>query len=133
MNIKLSNTVLALFIINACTPKKNLNSSVVQFNHLATKEKTVILSCIKCKCIIDELNGYQARHKIDTMRFDFYGDTTCFFELSKAFRINHLPQKYVDSCSVEFYNMLVLTKRNNIITAKEVATKEARKLPQFFE
>jgi hypothetical protein len=29
--------------------------------------------------------------------------------------------------------MLILTKLNNIITVKEVTTKEARKLPQFFE
>jgi hypothetical protein len=131
MNIKFNNIIAILLVFFSCQSPNKLQNSFTEFDHLAIKEKTIILSCIKCKCIVDELNKYHQKYRIDTTKYTIYGDSTCLSGLSKKIAVNHLSQNYIDSCSVDFYNMVILTKRNSKIQHKEVTTNEAKYLDRF--
>jgi hypothetical protein len=118
--------------LSACqSSKKSLDSDIDAFDHLAGKEKTVIISCIKCQCIIDELNDYAASNRIDTSVMAIFGDTACLKGLSGKVPLRHLPQSYIDSCSTDFYNALVITNRKGSMGRKIVATKDASNLNKY--
>ena len=133
MSLQLINIIIVFFIVTACNSSSKQKITVKEFDHLVSKKKTVIISCIKCQCIIDELNNYATKNKIDNNEIMIYGDTTCLKTLSKNIPINHLPQSYIDSCSTEFYNVLIITKHANVLEHKIVTTKEAVNLSEYLK
>lgn len=131
MNTSFIKLLLPALLLFSCQLSQKNKAPITQFNHLAVKEKTFIISCVKCQCIIDELNNYSARNNLDTNRYTIYGDTSCLSSLSKTYRIRHLPQQYIDSCSIDFYNMLILTKKEDKIHTRMISTDEADKISSY--
>jgi hypothetical protein len=130
----LINTLMtgALLFAAACHQKKKpLPESVRNFDRFPGTEFTLFISCNKCDCILREMDAYFTKHPFNSTRFTVYADTNCLGRLAKKIPVTHLPQQEIDSCSKEFYNLLVRTKKEGGFRYKIVTTKESSKLPVF--
>lgn len=133
MNLKLINAAAVICLLTACKQSKPLPASVQNFNSFPGTDITLFVSCNKCDCIITALNDYFAKHPFNKQRFTLYGDTICLKHLTKNVPVTFLSQKAIDSCSMDFYNLLVRTKKGNEYFYKQVTTKKAGSLPSFLE
>ena len=64
----------------------------------------IILSCVRCTCIADDLKKYIEKHRGNDS-YAIYGDTNCLKKISN-YPIVHLPQKKLDSIYERNYNMI---------------------------
>jgi hypothetical protein len=120
----LFNRLFLLLLICGCSssPKQQ---KFAGFAGLCKGDKTIVISCIRCSCVIEVLN-----HTIETNPgllngYSFVGDTTCnggFLWRSKMF---HYSQKQLDSISTELYNMLIIKTNGGGKTLRLIETLEA--------
>lgn len=130
--MKLIKFLLFYCLLSACSGK-TINSKYSGFDYLATKEKCLILSCTKCDCVVRELNKcFLSNNKIFSNTI-IYADTNCLGNLNKQISVSHINQKKIDSISVDFYNVLILTKDINSSTMKykNITTEESENIKSF--
>jgi len=113
-------------IVTSCKSKSS-KESFKNFNFLALKKTTLVISCIKCDCILDQLNKIYP-NGIDTNYVQIFADTNCTGILSKKILVNFISQGKIDSLSTEFHNMLIIKKRGDQFTHLVVKTSESEKL-----
>lgn len=128
MNINLSSILVSIFLIS-CNQK--LNKEYQKFDFLVKADKTIILSCTNCSCIINELNRFAESHKINSKELIIYGDTSCIYGLNNKISINYLSQSSIDSISTTFYNMLLIKRSGKKYTYKIIETKNSNLLTKY--
>ncbi len=133
ISMKLIKILSFFIVLNSCNSKKS-SPELTNFNYLAVNPKSIIVSCNKCGCVIDELNKYFGINNFDTTVYKLYGDTSCLSSLSKKIQVSHIDQHILDSISINFYNLLIITKRNeNSYSQKMVTTDEATNLSKYLK
>jgi hypothetical protein len=127
--MKLISLTYIIFLFS-CNSIKNQYEKYKGFATLYKNKTTVLISCIKCNCIIDELNIIYDKDSTVFNDLDVLMDTTCKVNLNKKISINYIPQSKIDSISTDFYNMLIIKKDNKIYN---IETKESSKLYSFLK
>jgi len=127
-SIKILILGLILFSCNQYEKKDKFK----MFNFLSKKKTTLIISCIKCNCIIEELNNI-FKTGVDTTTLQIYGDSTCLSSLNSKIRFTQLNQQIIDSLSTDFYNVLIITKTPVNRTYNVISTNESSKLKSYIE
>jgi hypothetical protein len=113
--------VLLLFLLESCTG----NISKEQFKGIITSNQSILISCIKCNCIIEELNKIYQETPALLARYEILADSNCIGDLNPAIRYRHINQRSIDSCSTEFANMLIF-KKNAIHEVEAAKVKRIR-------
>jgi hypothetical protein len=91
--------------------------------------KGILISCIKCACIIQELNKIATSNPGLLQGYQVYGDPACLTEFIIKDKIFPLQQSSIDSISTEFYNLVIYN--NGKLTM--VKTENVAKMKKYLE
>jgi hypothetical protein len=116
-------------ILASCASKND--KQFAMFSSLHKGKDIILVSCVKCDCMIEELNLINAQKPQLLAPYDIYIDSTCRHSLSKTIATVHISQASIDTLSVDLYNALIIKKRGNTFTTKMVETKDAQKMPKM--
>ena len=123
--------LLLVCLLVSCTAKSNL-----QFNfakHIGQKD-CIVISCLKCNCILDELNRIHKKDSALLARYDIFADSDCVIQLLPTIKIIPIEQKTLDSISTEFYNMVIIRHRSdNNFSATMIETKDAENIEKYLK
>jgi hypothetical protein len=113
-----------------CSSIKNQHEKYKGFASLYNNKTTILISCIKCDCIIDELNLIYEKDSAVFKNIDIIMDTSCKANLNKKLIPQFIPQSKIDSISTDFYNMLIIKKDSKIYN---IESKESGKIYSFLK
>ncbi len=116
-------------ILTSCAGKSD--KKFAMFSSLHNGKDIILVSCIKCDCVIEELNLINQQKPELLEPYDIYIDSNCKRSLSKTINTVHINQASIDTLSVDLYNALIIKKRGNTFTTKMVETKDAQKMPKM--
>lgn len=111
-----------LLVVAGCHTAAPSRPTLANLNYLATDKNAIVISCLRCGCIDDELGT------IDTAllnKYTIYVDTNCTVKTLTRLPIHHIPQARLDSIAPDLYNMLVLIKEKDGTIKRELITTEA--------
>jgi hypothetical protein len=100
---------LPLILIVACTKKETV--SFEGFRVLAAEQKAeriIVISCIRCGCVIDEMNLILRKDATAFNNYLVLADSNCTQHFIKPVPFRHIPQSRLDSISMDFYNLLII-------------------------
>lgn len=106
--------------------------SYTEFHSLmgrAHSEKVILISCVRCNCIIEDLNKLLEAHNPVLDPYRFMGDSNCLKSFKGRDRLIHIPQAAIDSVSMDIYNMLIL----NGSQIRMVKTEDSKKMIRYLE
>jgi hypothetical protein len=122
-------TIILCTILASCTSKND--KQFAMFASLHNGKDIILVSCIKCDCMIEELNLINQQKPELLAPYDIYIDSACKHSLSKTIKTVHINQASIDTLSVDLYNALIIKKRGSTFTTKMVETKDAQKMPKM--
>lgn len=120
--------VLFSLILVSCSDGKE---SFDQFRTLLNKNesKAIVISCIRCGCVIEDINRI-LRDKPEALNdYTFLADTTCTKKFVAQVNIRHVPHALMDSLSLDFYNILIIKHEQ----VKIIKTEESKNILHFIE
>lgn len=121
--------ILFCTILASCTSKND--KQFAMFASLHKGKDIILVSCVKCNCIIEELNLINQQKPELLAPYDIYIDSACKHSLSTTIKTVHINQASIDTLSVDLYNALIIKKRGDKFTTKMVETKDAQKMPKM--
>lgn len=125
--------IIILLCFNALSCNFSSPDQFNKFHFLAAENDAIVISCIKCNCIIDELNKIYTKNSSLINHYEIYGDTTCLNALGFKSKIRYLSQLSIDSISAGFYNMLIIKKQEGKTTAVMVKTEDTEKMIKYLK
>lgn len=121
--------LLPVIFLFSCQP-----GSTVHFDfsrHIKDKD-CIVISCIKCNCILDELNRIQRKDSTLLAHFDIFTDKGCATQLLSSIKTVQLDQSAIDSISTDVYNMLIISRRQaGEKKATIIRTKDAGNIEKY--
>lgn len=120
-------TILAIsFFLSSCTKNSSFKKDLLQ-SRTDDNKKGLIISCIRCNCVLTDLEKFSIKHK-DVMMF---GDTNCIAPV-KSYILHHLPQPALDSIYKENYNLILFRwKGDKSLRWRLIQTKESLELEKL--
>jgi hypothetical protein len=119
--------IIFCFAIIACKNKSKVQDTVISINKALMMSKlddkpAVFFSCVRCGCMVAELNKiyYNDPHFFD--KFTFYADSNCVKEVIFKKLIVHSPQAFLDSVYDENYSVVIFKKTGNDIDTRLIKT-----------
>lgn len=106
----------------------DFNSELLKKN--TNSDEGIIVSCIRCNCVIEELTDYYKSNKNIESKIQLYADTNCLKPFSKK-KINFLSQKVLDSVYEKNYNLILFKRDRDKYDYKLVKTEDALKFMQI--
>lgn len=92
-------------------------------DNLLVSNKGIIISCIRCSCMVEVLNTYfKTPLKDDEIKM--YGDQNCFPEIAGLNYIR-LSQRQLDSLYKSNFNIVLFKKERNSVSYRVIQTNEA--------
>jgi hypothetical protein len=120
--------IFIAFISQSCVQNKSLEIITSKFK----SDKIMLVSCIQCKCINEELEKMYNKDNKVFNGYLFFGDTNCLSEYKFKAAITHISQRTIDSLFLENYNLTIINTDkypNKVISIKtQDATKIKAKL-----
>lgn len=113
--------IFLLLLAAGCHTAAPPRPTLAHLDYLANNNNAIVISCLRCGCIDDELNALDPAL---LHNYIIYADTNCTRTTLSRLRIQHIPQSRLDSIAPELYNMLVL-KKNESAIIRELITTEA--------
>jgi hypothetical protein len=104
----------------------NINKELMM-NKLSDKP-AIFFSCVRCGCMVTELNKIYNNDPQFFDKFTFYADTGCIKQISFKKLIVHSPQAFLDSVYDENYSVIVFKKMGNDIDTRLIKTEESEKM-----
>ncbi len=138
--MRINKTLFTFFcaVFFGCKHTPKLKDSPVTINKelMAKKigDKTAIFfSCVRCGCMVVELNKiyHNDPHFFD--KFTFYADTGCVKEIAFKKLIVHSPQSFLDSVYDENYSVIVFKKTGAAIDTRLIKTEESTKMKSILK
>jgi hypothetical protein len=96
-------------------------------------QPALYLSCVRCDCMVDELNSLYRRKPQLLRRFTFFADTHCIKRLDFKHGITHSPQLFLDSVYDENYGVLVFRRQADTIEGRLIKTEEVLDMGRILE
>jgi hypothetical protein len=106
----LINGYIILALVTGCNTATG-SRKLAGFSTLLKGEKTVVISCIRCNCVIEELNRIIGSQPDLLEGYTFVGDTACTEGFLWRHKIIQHSQKELDEISTDFYNLLIMKKK----------------------
>ncbi len=131
-------TAVTCLAFNSCKSKTSKNNEAVLFNtaplaNIIGSKPALFLSCIRCGCMVDELNYINHTSPKVLDRFDLFADTNCIKTLHFKSRVKHAPQSVLDSVYDENYSVMVFVKQGDTIAARLIKTEEVLKMKDILD
>jgi hypothetical protein len=127
----LSNGFIILALVTGCNTKTG-SRKLAGFSVLLNGEKTIVISCVRCNCVIEELNKIIGNQPGLLNGYSFIGDTTCTEGFLWRHKIIQYNQKQLDDISTDFYNLLIIKKTSgNEPKIKLVKTEESFEMKKY--
>jgi hypothetical protein len=121
------------FAIAACKNKSKVQDTGIAINKALMMKRlgdkpAIFFSCVRCDCMVAELNKiyYNDPHFFD--KFTFYADSSCVKKVIFKKLIVHSPQAFLDSVYDENYSVIVFKKTGNDIDTRLIKTEESEKM-----
>ena len=105
-------SVLFLFTVSCSSSKKEAHD-FTGFYPWVQEKNAIVISCVHCGCIIDDLNRVYTESPSTLSSYNIYGDTLCLQKALFAKIVKHKSQSELDSISTDLFNMLVIKKNNS--------------------
>jgi hypothetical protein len=102
-------------------------NKTLMLNKLGDKP-AIFFSCVRCGCMVVELNKIYHTNPHFFDKFTFYADTTCIKEIIFKKRVVHSPQAFLDSVYDENYSVMVFKKSGNDVSTRLIKTEESEKM-----
>jgi hypothetical protein len=104
------------------SPNYKINSTIIK-EFFPNSDKIIILSCVRCGCFIDIMNKLSFQDREYLINISFATDTSC----NKInFPLQVIPQRFIDSISMDIYNIILLKKiKSGEYKMKVIETKES--------
>lgn len=127
MIFRIITALLPVLLLAGCSQNK---FSAEQFRPILNKDNTILITCIKCNCVLDELNVIYKTNPQMLAAYEIVADSNCVQGLlNKAIPYRHVSQGAIDSCSYEFTNMLIIKGKK----IKELQTMQVKKMPLYLQ
>lgn len=123
------NKLIVLIVFFGCKNKNGIQNFSALLGENASK--TIIISCIRCSCTIDDLNKLISNNDPAIADYRFIGDTTCLNGFVSKKRVVHVSQKKLDSISTNFYNLLIYNPNKKNKKFKMLKTEDSENLKFF--
>jgi hypothetical protein len=133
--MRLNKILLAVFctVFFGCKHTTKVKDSAININKELMMNKlgdkpAIFFSCVRCGCMVAELNKiyYNDPHFFD--KFTFYADSNCVKQVIFKKLIVHSPQAFLDSVYDENYSVIVFKKTGNDIDTRLIKTEESEKM-----
>jgi hypothetical protein len=123
--MKSINILMTVFFFSC----KGNHSDASRLNALIHDDspRKIVISCIRCGCVDDELNRVFEKEPGKLGRYKIYGDTSCRGRINAAIEIHDIRQPLLDSMMPDFYNILLIKDAKG----KMVQTEEMEKLVDY--
>jgi hypothetical protein len=135
MSLTKLSLVIAFYILFllSCNSTTKSEDSSININNELMKDKlgnkpAIFFSCVRCGCMVSELNEIYKKDSIFFDKFIFYADTSCINEISFKKKIIHSPQSFLDSIYDENYSVILFKRNGNHIDTRLIKTDEAEKM-----
>ncbi len=92
-------------------------------DNLPVSSKGIIISCIRCGCMVEVLNNY-LKMPLNDNEIKIYGDQNCFPEIA-GLNFIRLSQRQMDSLYKSNFNIVLFKKERNSINYRVIQTNEA--------
>ena len=117
-----------------CKRKEPEYNAFINKFQLKANDKALIISCIKCNCIIEQLYLMNKRNPSILGQYTIYADTVCIQNLSySGNNVKQVSQKIMDSVTVDFYNALIYNPKKFGSRLKMVKTEESAKIEEMMK
>ena len=120
---------ISLFLVLTAGCGKENYKNFLPLLDRAQSDKVILISCVRCNCIIEDLNKLLEEHSKALEGYRFMGDSACLKNFKGKDRLIHISQASIDSISMEVYNMLI----RNGQKIRLVKTEEAEKMEHYLE
>jgi hypothetical protein len=118
-----------IVLLISCTSSNNIKGD---FSKIINDKSCIIISCLKCDCIIGEINKISSTNPSLIENYDIFIDSDCARGLNPTIRYSHIEQASLDSISTDIYNMLVLKKeKNGVVKSTIIETKDSPKMEKI--
>jgi hypothetical protein len=123
---------LLLIVFLGCKNQEPEYNGFINMFHLKSNDKALIISCIKCECIIEQLYLMNKRNPALLRQYNIYADTICIQNIAyKGDNVKLVSQKMFDSVSVDFYNMLIYNPKKFGNRLRMVKTDESEQIEEM--
>ncbi len=126
MNFNILLLLLTIFL--SCQTSKNNFSGIEKFEKYPN---SIIISCTKCNCIIDELNVIFEKKPNLLKPYTIYGDSKCLKNLKPTYK--YFCQDSLDKLSLHFYNMLIIKQIKNKVIVNQVETMQSANISDLLK
>lgn len=123
----ISALIFIVFIPQSCVHNKSLEGITNKFN----SKKVLIVSCIQCRCINEELEKMYLNNKNIFSDYLLIGDTACLYGLDFRKAVKHTPQRVIDSIFPENFNLTIINNIKYPNRLIKVNTKDANSIKSF--
>jgi hypothetical protein len=117
-------------LLAACS-NNSTTKDLSMFSRLHNGKHIILVSCIRCNCMVEELNLIQQQKPALLEPYDIYIDSACKSSLLPAIKTVHISQESIDSLSTDVYNALIIKKKGNGFDIRMLETKDAQKMPKM--
>ncbi|MBN8686078.1 MAG: hypothetical protein J0M10_03630 [Chitinophagales bacterium] len=100
-----------------------INSDILK-SHVSS-DKLVIVTCIRCGCFIDALNGLPESEMNYFSQYSILTDTNCNKLKMPAIHIDKLT---IDSISTDIYNITLIKRENGLYKSRIIQLNESSKI-----
>ena len=105
---------------NSKGKKINANTEILK-RRFPEAKRLILFSCVRCGCFVDLLNNLSTENNSYLQQQYFITDSNC----NKInLPIIHLPQKIIDSISVDIYNLTLVKRIKNKYEFRIIETEE---------
>jgi hypothetical protein len=122
--MRLTSVFLILIILSCRNVVKSreivINQSVAMDIY---KDKPVLLiSCVKCGCFLDILSKPSDALVSTLSRYEILADSNCISKSKLPVQVGYISQTKIDNLFEDNYNLIVLSKRDNVFKSKLIET-----------
>jgi hypothetical protein len=83
--------------------------------------RKIIISCIRCGCVDDEINNILSNTPARINTYKIYCDTLCKGSIDSRVKMIDIRQQWLDSLMPDFYNIMIIKDgRSRMLTTEEV-------------
>ncbi len=119
---------LSILLVLSCNRNNNNFDSFSKIPESSSCSKAIVISCIRCSCIIEDLNSLISKKDSLLNEYTFFGDTSCLETFLLKNEVIHIGQSSLDSISTDFYNILIYNKNKHGNKLKMIKTAESEKI-----
>ena len=121
------NFIIFFFLISSCNKKtEKIDTNI--FNYYINSNKAIVLSCIKCGCIMDFVKN-KSQDFVAKYGVKLYADFSCN-DKSDINGFLNIQQNIIDSIYDRNYNLLLFRKVNDRVQMRVLRTEESE---HFYE